>query len=552
MMGLKKKALAAILAVLAVAGGAACSGIGQAAGGAGTLVEAPNPTGPFTENFNPLLPSSFGAAGDGVFLVYEPLMMPDYATRTEQPWLVTATAWSNEGRRLTLHVRSGVRWSDGTPLTAADVAFTFQLLIRHPALNSSDLPLVSASVGAGDTAVVDFSQPAYTLYSQIVSIMPVPRHIWLKIGNPVTYTNPHPVGTGPYTLSSFTPQVLTFTKNSGYWQASKVSIQTVKYLSFDSAPSEEVALKSGQIDWAIQDFTDFKNLVADKNIGGMNADPGSASVYLMPNDSVYPLNLLAVRKAIDLALSRTAITAQGLSGLQAPISSATGLSGGLASDIVAPYQGARVPAGDPAAAKALLEQAGFKLVGNQFRTPRGVPLQFQILVGSEQTNLLDAALVAREELSAAGIGLTVETENVTSLFADERLGHYQIVFYNDGVNFNPVEEYGFLFGANHYAPSGTSTIGDLSRWNDAATARAFTVAESSNPSGDQYRQAVRTLEGTMVNQLPVIPLFTGVEQATYRTDVVQGWPPGNNPNPQPQNDNPNVVPLMFLLHLVKG
>lgn len=551
-MRLKKKGMVGILTIFVVASAAACSGIGQTAGGAGTLVEAPNPTGPFTENFNPLLPSSFDAAGDAVFLIYEPLMMPDYATRTEQPWLVTMAAWSNDGTQLTLHIRSGVHWSDGTPFTAADVAFTFQLLVKQPALNSSDLPLMSASVGAHDTAVVDFSQPAYTLYSQIVSIMPVPRHIWLKIGNPVTYTNPQPVGTGPYTLSSFTPQVLTFKKNSGYWQASKVGIQTVKYLSFDSAPSEEVALRSGQIDWAIQVFADFKNLTATKNIGGINADPGPASVYLMPNDSVYPLNLLVVRKAIDLALNRTAITTQGLGGLQAPISSATGLSGGLTSDIVAPYQGARVPAGNPAAAKALLEQAGFKLVGNQFRTPRGGPLQFQILIGSEQTNLLDAAQVVLQELSAAGIGLTVETENVTSVFADERLGHYQIVFYNDGINFNPVEEYRFLFGANHYAPSGTSTIDDLSRWNDAATALAFTVAESSNPRGDQYRQAVQTLEGTVVNQLAVIPLFTGVEQATYRADVVQGWPTGNNPNPQPQNDNPNVIPMMFLLHLVEG
>src|ERR1700690_313711 len=51
------------------------------------------------------------------------------------PWLATAYAWSNSNKTLTFTIRSGVKWSDGTPFSAADVAYTFNLLKKYPALD---------------------------------------------------------------------------------------------------------------------------------------------------------------------------------------------------------------------------------------------------------------------------------------------------------------------------------------------------------------------------------------------------------------------------------
>ena len=60
------------------------------------------------------------------------------------PWLATSYAWSNGGKTLTFDLRQGVKWSDGTPFTSADVAYTFNLIKSNAALNESALPITSA------------------------------------------------------------------------------------------------------------------------------------------------------------------------------------------------------------------------------------------------------------------------------------------------------------------------------------------------------------------------------------------------------------------------
>ena len=61
------------------------------------------------------------------------------ATASYVPWLATSFVWNQEATRLTLKIREGVRWSDGQPMSAQDVAFTFEYLKRHPGLDQACL-----------------------------------------------------------------------------------------------------------------------------------------------------------------------------------------------------------------------------------------------------------------------------------------------------------------------------------------------------------------------------------------------------------------------------
>ena len=81
----------------------------------------------FNKSFNPYLSSSLGVTMNMQDLTYEPLLMFNMMQPTQAPipWLATAYTWSDGGRTLTLTTRQGVKWSDGKPLTAADVVFTF-------------------------------------------------------------------------------------------------------------------------------------------------------------------------------------------------------------------------------------------------------------------------------------------------------------------------------------------------------------------------------------------------------------------------------------------
>src|SRR5215217_6213916 len=105
--------------------------------------------------FNPLLyeADTLWPAAAGI---YEPLVVYNRATASYMPWLGTRYDWSENNRRLRFLLRPGVKWSDGEPFTARDVAFTFELLKRFPALDRVKMWSFLSTVTAVDANTVDF------------------------------------------------------------------------------------------------------------------------------------------------------------------------------------------------------------------------------------------------------------------------------------------------------------------------------------------------------------------------------------------------------------
>ena len=99
-----------------------------------------------------------GATG----LIYEPLYQFDLANPTKQyPWLATAYKWGNDGKAITFTIRTGVKWSNGTALTPADVAFTYDYIKKNTAINLDGLDITSVTT-SGDTVTVNFPTAQYT------------------------------------------------------------------------------------------------------------------------------------------------------------------------------------------------------------------------------------------------------------------------------------------------------------------------------------------------------------------------------------------------------
>src|SRR5450759_53369 len=88
----------------------------------------------FACNFNPLYPRTH-YKGDN--LIFEPMMVKNYKNSTFIPWLATGYTWSDGYKTLTFTIRKGVRWSDGEPFTARDVAFTYNLVKEHPEISGN-------------------------------------------------------------------------------------------------------------------------------------------------------------------------------------------------------------------------------------------------------------------------------------------------------------------------------------------------------------------------------------------------------------------------------
>src|SRR6202050_4747355 len=128
------KALAA--ATILAMGVAACSSSGSSSGSTSTststskqgppLVIVDNTGQVFAQTFNPYVSTSLGVEDNMQSMTYEPLLEFNIMQPTQAPipWLATHYAWSNGGKTLTFTIRQGVKFSDGTPMTASDVAFT--------------------------------------------------------------------------------------------------------------------------------------------------------------------------------------------------------------------------------------------------------------------------------------------------------------------------------------------------------------------------------------------------------------------------------------------
>src|SRR5208282_868943 len=174
-----------------------------------TLVMESSPETSITQAFNPFVATgdAYGMGATG--LIYEPLIQFDLAAPpTNYPWLATSYAWSNGGKTITFTIRQGVKWNNGTPFTPADVAYTFNLMKNNLSVNLGGLKISSVST-SGNTVAITFPTAQYTNLEEIAGTAIVPQAIWSKAGNPATFADATPVGTGPYTLGSFTPQGFT-------------------------------------------------------------------------------------------------------------------------------------------------------------------------------------------------------------------------------------------------------------------------------------------------------------------------------------------------------
>jgi len=153
-----------VLATLAVAsalsmGIAACgsssSGGGSKATATGkTLVVESTPLSPMTDTFNPFSLTATGYLTNAVALYNEPLFIFNTLNSTAAPipMLATGDSWSNAGKTLTLTIRKGVKWNDGKPFSAADVAFTFNMLKSNPKLNTNGAPVVTSASAPSATS----------------------------------------------------------------------------------------------------------------------------------------------------------------------------------------------------------------------------------------------------------------------------------------------------------------------------------------------------------------------------------------------------------------
>src|SRR2546425_11577299 len=157
-------------------------------------------------------------------LVYENLYFVDVNGGSYTPMLATNYQWNSDNTQVTFTIRQNVKWNDGQPFTANDVAFTFNLMKQYPAADGLGVWNFLSTVTAPDanTVVMTF-QKAYppVLVNIAGKVYIIPQHVFATVGDPTKYLTDKPVGTGPFTLSRYQTDVAVYDKNPNYWQRSE-------------------------------------------------------------------------------------------------------------------------------------------------------------------------------------------------------------------------------------------------------------------------------------------------------------------------------------------
>jgi peptide/nickel transport system substrate-binding protein len=321
-----------------------------------------------------------------------------YATLTDKspkdfspiPGLATSWKGSADGKTWTYTMRPNMKWSDGQPLTAEDVAYTINRAKKEEWLNYTSVVANLTARAENPTTLVVRSSVADPKLPTIDSYI-LPKHIWEKQdAKAITkYQALDGVGSGPFVLEHFEKgQFARFKANPNYW-GGKPAVDRVVLRKFNNPDAMVAALKRGEID-AAEDVPGaaFHKLEKDKSIVTVQGNQGAMNEFAINGGAglkkPHPALLdLRVRQAIGHAIDKKTLVDRTLAGLGTPVDTLS----------VSPNTewSPEIPPGhrlnfDLAKAKQILDEAGYKDTngdGIREMPGGGRPLKFRYAVRSE-------------------------------------------------------------------------------------------------------------------------------------------------------------------------
>lgn len=479
------------------------------------------PGGPtWVRNFNVYSPAP--AKSPNLWLLYEPLLRVDYADGGAiKPWLAKEWEFTDGGRTLTFTIRPEVTWSDGKPFTVDDVVFSLELPLKNPQFNAAGVSYTSVTAEGSDKVAVHYPNPTFTQLAGFgaTALLIVPKHLWAA-QDLTTWTNPDPVGSGPFALADFTSQRVRLKARSDYW-GGKPPMKFVE-VAATTGTGVQAQLLNGELDWANAPMTNGAEQFVGKNpkTNKYETFRNGSTLNLNFNTAMAPYSDVHVRRALAAALDRKSLltladTGQTLTG-------PTGMDPTYYADwITEKYKNVNQEQ-DVTFAKSELQAGGFT-VENGRLVKDGRSYELSLLLQNDYADWVAYSAGMKDQWKRAlGLDVKLSSQPAAAYDSDLRTGQFGMAMRFGGGGTGPYAIYATL-DSRFYLPIGQKAAANVVRWKDTTTDQAIANLSSTDDPAKQ-KAAAQTLQQIQADQVPISPLFAAVLFVDINASRWVGWP----------------------------
>lgn len=484
------------------------------------------------DSLNPFLSETVAGTDIGR-LMYE--FLTTYSPKDESPVPALATSWSTSPDKLTwtYTIRSGAKWSDGQPITARDIAFTYNLIMTNSVAATANGNFVtnfeSVTAPNDTTLVIKTKSPQATMLALDIPI--VPQHIWAGVKDIQNYSNlpangQAVVSSGPFILSDYKQdQYVKLKANPTYWRG-KPKIDELDFVHFDNTDAAVQALKKGDVD-LVNTLTpaQFDALKGAANITTNKAEgprftelainPGAQTRTGEPIGDGNPvLKDIAVRRAIAQAIDVNTLVKQVYGGYAEP---GTGYIPDLFSSYHWQPDGSQAHTFDIAAANRTLDAAGYARGPDGTRLDKtGKPITLRVFGRSDRVQDGQELTYLKGWLGQIGIKLNVQLMSSSKMDDTETAGDFDLAISTWTVNPDP--DYVLSIQTCGVRPDAAGHGSATDTFFCDPNYDAMYAQQLSTYDHTARVATVKRMEQLLYQQVPVITLLYPNALEAYRSD----------------------------------
>ncbi|MHA1553634.1 MAG: extracellular solute-binding protein [Alphaproteobacteria bacterium] len=514
-----------------------------------------------------------GATPLGLGLIYDSLMTSSMdEVSTEYGLLAEALTFPDDFSSVTYRLRAGATWHDGTPVTAEDVVFSFNVLTEHNPSQAFYYRHVAEAAITGEREVTfTFDQIGNRELPHIVGqLLVLPKHFWEgkdAEGNQRDIsrsTLESPLGSGPYRIKSVTAgRSITYERVPAYWggqinvNVGLNNLDEIRYEYFRDETVELEAFKAGDIDWRTENTArvwatgyDFGAVDDGRVVREMFEEPYRSSglmVGFVFNLARAPFDDPRVRRAFNYAfpyedINETIFFSQ-YTRLKSYFDGIPLASSGLPEgrelelleeirDLVPPATFTESfvnPVTDNAsernnlrAALALLREAGWTLDGNELVNADGKQLEVEFLMNGPLFEKI--ALRYQTQLEKIGINFTLRPADTSQFQNRVRSRDFDIIYTGWAQSMSPGNEQIDYFGSESAAREGSRNYGGVA--DPAIDALIAKIIQA--PDRAELVVATRALDRVLLANHYLVPGWT------LRASRIAHWDRYDRPDPLPE------------------